>query len=236
MELIPDVLAWLTDPANWQGTNGIPNRTWQHVGYSSSAVLGALLIALPVGLWVGHTGRGGALAINVANVGRAVPSFGIIILMVVLAGLGFLPVLVALVAFAIPPILTNTYTGIRGVDPRMREAAEGMGMRPMQVLLRVEIPVAMPLIMAGVRTSAVQVVATAAIAAFPGLGGLGRYIINGFAVQDLVQMVSGAVLIALLAVAVEGLLAFVQGLVVSEGVAPTDSKVIAAAKSTSAAA
>jgi osmoprotectant transport system permease protein len=236
MELIPEVFAWLTDPANWQGTNGIPNRTLQHVGYSASAIIGALLIALPVGLWVGHTRRGGALAINIANVGRAIPSFGIIILMVVLAGLGFLPVLVALVAFAIPPILTNTYTGIRGVDPRMRESAEGMGMRPMQVLLRVEIPVAMPLIMAGVRTSAVQVVATAAIAAFPGLGGLGRYIINGFAVQDLVQMISGAVLIALLAIAVEGLLALVQGLVVSEGIAPTDSTVVAEAKSTSIAA
>lgn len=233
MELIPDVVAWLTDPAHWQGTNGIPHRTWQHVGYSISAVAGALLIALPLGLLVGHTRRGGALAINIANVGRAVPSFGIIILMVVLAGLGFLPVLVALVAFAIPPILTNTYTGIRGVDPRMRESAEGMGMRPLQVLMRVEIPVAMPLIMAGVRTSAVQVVATAAIAAFPGLGGLGRYIINGFAVQDLVQMVSGAVLIALLAVAVEGFLALVQGFVVSEGIAPTDSRLIAAAKSTS---
>lgn len=236
MELIPDVAAWLTDAANWSGSNGVPTRTVQHLGYSAAAILGALLIALPIGLWVGHTGRGGTVAINVANVGRAVPSFGIIILMVVLAGLGFLPVLVALVAFAIPPILTNSYTGVQGVDARLREAAEGMGMRPLQVLLRVEIPVAMPLIMAGLRTSAVQTVATAAIAAFPGLGGLGRYIINGFAVQDLPQMISGAILIALLALMVEGLLAGVQRLLVSEGLTRSSSNAVAAAKASSVAA
>lgn len=236
MELLPDVAAWLTDPANWSGSNGIPTRTGQHLGYSAAAILGALLIALPIGLWVGHTGRGGTVAINVANVGRAVPSFGIIILMVVLAGLGFLPVLVALVAFAIPPILTNSYTGIQGVDARLREAAEGMGMRPLQVLFRVEVPVAMPLIMAGVRTSAVQTVATAAIAAFPGLGGLGRYIINGFAVQDLTQMISGAILIALLALGVEGLLAVVQRLLVSEGLTRSSDEAVSAAKASSVAA
>jgi osmoprotectant transport system permease protein len=236
MELIPDVIAWFADPSHWEGSNGIPTRTLQHLGYSASAIAGALLIALPVGLWVGHTRRGGTVAINVANIGRAVPSFGIIILMVVLAGLGFMPVLVALVAFAIPPILTNTYAGITGVDPRLRDAAEGLGMRPMQVLLRVEVPVAMPLIMAGVRTSAVQVVATAAIAAFPGLGGLGRYIINGFAVQDLTQMLAGALLIALLALLVEGLLAGVQRRLVSDGISGSNAEVTAAAKASSAAA
>lgn len=236
MELLPQIVDWFLDPAQWQGSNGIPTRLLQHLGYSAAAVLGALLIALPIGLLVGHTRRGETLAINVANVGRAVPSFGIIILMVVLAGLGFLPVLVALVAFAIPPILTNTATGIRGVDQRLREAAEGMGMRPLQVLVRLEIPVGMPLIMAGIRTSTVQVVATAAIAAFPGLGGLGRYIINGFAVQDLPQMIGGAVLIALLAVVVEGLLALLQGLVVPTGLSQAATEAVADAKATSAAA
>lgn len=236
MELLPQIVDWFLDPAQWQGSNGIPTRLLQHLGYSAAAVLGALIIALPIGLLVGHTRRGETLAINVANVGRAVPSFGIIILMVVLAGLGFLPVLVALVAFAIPPILTNTATGIRGVDQRLREAAEGMGMRPLQVLIRLEIPVGMPLIMAGIRTSTVQVVATAAIAAFPGLGGLGRYIINGFAIQDLPQMIGGAVLIALLAVVVEGLLARLQGLVIPTGLAQAATEAVADAKATSAAA
>lgn len=234
MALLAEVMGWFLEPTRWQGSNGIPIRLLEHIGYSAAAMTAALLIALPLGLLVGHTRRGEALAINLANVGRAVPSFGIIILMVVLAGLGFLPVLVALVAFAIPPMLTNTAAGIRGVDRELREAAEGMGMRPLQVLLRLEVPVAMPLVMAGVRTSAVQVVATAAIAAFPGLGGLGRYIINGFAVQDLPQMIGGATLIALLAIGVEGLLAAVQRFLVPKGLTRANSDAIAAAKATSA--
>lgn len=230
MEILVDILGWLTDPANWQGSNGIPTRLLEHLWYAAASTGVALAIALPVGLWVGHTGRGGALAINIANVGRAVPSFGVIILMVVLAGLGLLPVLVALVAFAVPPILTNTYTGIREVDEQVRNAAEGMGMRAGQVLLHVEIPVAMPLILAGVRTSAVQVVATATLAAFPGLGGLGRYIINGLSVQDYAQVAAGAILVAGLALAVEGLLAGVQRLAVSDGLARANAEAAAEAR------
>ena len=163
MELFTGLVDWLLDPINWQGSNGIPARGLEHTWYSVVSTLAAMAIALPIGMVVGHTGRGGALAINLANVGRAVPSFGIIILMVVLLGIGFLPPFIALVAFAVPPILTNTYAGIREVDRDVREAAQGMGMRGWEVLWRVEIPVAMPLIMAGIRTSAVQVVATATI-------------------------------------------------------------------------
>ncbi len=236
MEVFADVVAWFTDPAQWDGSNSVPARLVEHLGYAAASTLVAIMIALPIGLWVGHTGRGGALAVNVANVGRAVPSFGVIILVVVLAGIGFLPVLIALVAFAIPPILTNTYTGVRGVDATVRDAAEGMGMRGWQVLRHVEIPVAMPLIMAGVRTSSVQVVATATLAAFPGLGGLGRYIVNGLAVQNYAQVVAGALLVALLALAVEAVLAAIQRLVVSEGLARANADAAAEARMTSTAA
>jgi len=218
MELLSEVVGWLSDPAQWDGSNAIPVRIMQHLAYTAAAVAVALWIALPIGLWVGHTGRGGAFAVNLANVGRAIPAFGVIILFVVLAGIGFVPVLIALTLFAIPPILTNTYTGVRGVDQKLRDAAEGMGMRPIQVLLQVEIPVASPLIMAGIRTSAVQVVATATLAAFPGLGGLGRYIINGLAVQNYPQVIAGALLVAALALVVEGVLSIVQRLVIPQGV------------------
>lgn len=234
MDVVVESLVWITDPAQWQGVNGIPARTLEHVGYSFASTLVAMVMALPAGLMVGHIGRFGVLAVNVTNVGRAVPSFGIIILVVVLVGIGFLPVLVALVAFAIPPILTNAYAGVRAVDPEIRDAAEGMGMTGPQVLWRVELPVAMPLVMAGVRTSAVQVVSTATIGAFAGLGGLGRYIINGFAVQDFAQVFAGAVLVAVLAILVEVALAAVQRVVVPAGVAERNAEAAAQAKLTSA--
>ncbi len=217
MDLFFDVASWLSDPAQWDGSNAIPVRIGQHLWYTVTAVVLALVIALPLGLLVGHTGRGGAIAINVANIGRAIPSFGIIILFVVLAGIGFVPVLIALTLFAIPPILTNTYAGISGVDRQLVDAAFGMGMRRLQVLTQVEIPVATPLIMAGIRTSSVQVVATATLAAFPGLGGLGRYIINGLAVQNYPQVIAGALMVAVLALFVEGVLALVQRKVVPAG-------------------
>jgi osmoprotectant transport system permease protein len=217
MDLFFDVASWLSDPAQWDGSNAIPVRIGQHLWYTLTAVVLALVIALPVGLLVGHTRRGGAVAVNVANIGRAIPSFGIIILFVVLAGIGFVPVLIALTLFAIPPILTNTYTGISGVDRQLVDAAFGMGMRRVQVLTQVEIPVATPLIMAGIRTSSVQVVATATLAAFPGLGGLGRYIINGLAVQNYPQVIAGALMVAVLALFVEGVLALVQRKVVPAG-------------------
>ena len=217
MDLFFDVASWLSNPAQWDGSNAIPVRIGQHLWYTVTAVVLALVIALPLGLLVGHTGRGGALAINVANIGRAIPSFGIIILFVVLAGIGFVPVLIALTLFAIPPILTNTYAGISGVDRQLVDAAFGMGMRRLQVLTQVEIPVAIPLIMAGIRTSSVQVVATATLAAFPGLGGLGRYIINGLAVQNYPQVIAGALMVAVLALCVEGVLALVQRQVVPAG-------------------
>ena len=217
MNVVNEVVAWLTDPAQWSGPDGIPVRTLQHLWYSLLATVIAGAIALPIGVFIGHTGRGAVFAINLTNLGRAIPSLGIIILVFTLVGFGIVPVLVALIALAVPPIVTNSYIGVRSVDRDVRDAAEGMGMRGRQVLWEVELPVATPLIMAGIRTSAVQVVATATLAAFVGLGGLGRYLIDGLSQRDLAQVVGGAILVAVLSLLTELVLGRVQTLVVSEG-------------------
>jgi osmoprotectant transport system permease protein len=219
VDVVSDVLRWLTDPAQWSGPGGIPVRTFQHVWYSLVATGIAAAIALPIGIFIGHTGRGALVAVNLTNLGRAIPTLGIILLVFSLAGFGFVPVLVSLVALAIPPMVTNSYAGVRSVDRDVRDAAEGTGMRGRQVLWQVELPVAMPLIMAGVRTSAVQVVATATLAAYVGLGGLGRYLIDGLSQRDLPQVVGGAILVALLSLLTELLLGRVQAMVVSPGLA-----------------
>ena len=219
MSVLNDVAGWLTAASQWSGPDGIPVRTLQHLWYSLLATVIAAAVALPIGIWIGHTGRGALLAVNLTNLGRAIPSLGIIILMFTLVGFGIVPVLVALVALAVPPIVTNSYIGVRSVDRDVREAAEGMGMRGRQVLWKVEVPVAMPLIMAGIRTSTVQVVATATLAAFVGLGGLGRYLIDGLAQRDLPQVVGGAILVAVLSLVTELVLGRVQALVVSDGLA-----------------
>ncbi len=217
MNVIADVVSWLTDPAQWSGPDGIPVRTLQHLWYSLLATAIAAAVALPIGVFIGHTGKGALFAVNLTNLGRAIPSLGIIILMFTLVGFGLVPVLVALIALAVPPIVTNSYIGIRSVDRDVREAAEGMGMRGRQVLWQVELPVATPLIMAGVRTSTVQVVATATLAAFVGLGGLGRYLIDGLSQRDLPQVVGGAILVAVLSLLTELALGRVQALVVPRG-------------------
>jgi len=209
VSLVTDVLAWLSEPARWQGANGIPVRVAEHVGYSIGATLVAMAVAVPVALWIGHTGRGGLVAVNVANIGRAVPTFGLILGAFVVFGLNLVPVYIALVLMAIPPILTNAYVGIREVDADVKEAAAGMGMTGWQILWRVEVPVALPLIFSGIRTSAVQVVATATLAAFVGLGGLGRYIIDGLAQgagtnpSARAMVIVGSLLVALLSLLTE---------------------------------
>jgi osmoprotectant transport system permease protein len=219
MNVVNEVIAWLTDPAQWSGPDGIPVRTLQHLWYSVLATAIAAAISLPIGVYIGHTGRGAVFAVNLTNLGRAIPSLGIIILMFTVFGFGIAPVLITLFALAIPPIVTNSYIGVRSVDPDVRQAAEGMGMRGRQVLWQVELPMAMPLIMAGIRTSAVQVVATATLAAFVGLGGLGRYLIDGLAQRDLAEVVGGAILVAVLSLLTELVLGRVQTMVVSKGLA-----------------
>jgi osmoprotectant transport system permease protein len=230
VDVLGDLIRWLTDPGQWSGPAGIPARTVQHLWYSLLATAIAAAIALPTGVGIGHLGRGGLLAINLSNLGRALPSLGIIILVFTLVGFGVVPVLVALTALAVPPIVTNSYVGMRSVDRDVREAAEGMGMTGWQVLWRVELPVAMPLIMAGIRTSTVQVVATATLAAFVGLGGLGRYLIDGFAQRDLPQVLGGAVLVAVLSLITELALGRVQTLVVSKGLAERSAAAAVGAK------
>jgi osmoprotectant transport system permease protein len=219
VDVLSDLVRWLTAPEQWSGPSGIPVRTVQHLVYSLVATAIATAVALPLGVVIGHVGRGGLLVINLSNLGRALPSLGIIILVFTLVGFGVVPVLVALTALAIPPIVTNSYVGMRSVDRDVREAAEGMGMTGRQVLWRVELPVAMPLIMAGIRTSTVQVVATATLAAYVGLGGLGRYLFDGLPQRDLYQVLGGAVLVAALSLAAELVLGRVQALVVSKGLA-----------------
>jgi ABC-type proline/glycine betaine transport systems, permease component len=168
----------------------------------------ACAIALPVALYLGHIGKGGGLAVNISNVGRAIPVFAVLALFMVtpLRNSGYLATIIALVLFAVPPLLTNAYVGMREVDGSVREAARGMGMSGWQLFLRVELPLAYPLVMTGLRSAAVQVVATASIAAMVGLGGLGRIITAGFSTYDTAQVFAGAVLVALLALVVEGAL------------------------------
>jgi osmoprotectant transport system permease protein len=198
---------WLTDGRNWSGDGGALALLGEHV-YLTAVCLGiAAAIALPVAVWLGHIGRGGPLAVNLSNVGRAVPTFAVLVLLMLTPlatyGDGNLPTIVALVLFAIPPLLTNAYVGMREADREVVEAARGMGMSGGQLLFRVELPLAYPLLMTGVRSAAVQVVATATLAAMVGGGGLGRIITAGFNTYDTAQVVAGAVLVALLALVVE---------------------------------
>ena len=210
---------WLGDGQHWQGAAGVPHRLAEHVGISAVAVLLAAAVALPAGLWVGHRGSGGGLVVAIANVGRAVPSFGLLILGVLAFGIGAGPVVATLVLLAIPPILVNTATGVRDVDADLKDAAAGQGLSGRQVLLQVELPSALPLVLAGVRTAAVLVVATATLAAVvPGVGGLGTYVVDGIGQQDDGKAVAGALLVALLATLTEGGLALVERWVVPAGV------------------
>jgi osmoprotectant transport system permease protein len=215
--VILDVLDWFTRPEQWTGSGGIPVRFGEHVLYSVLALVVSALIAVPVGLVTGHTGRGGFAAITVANVGRALPTIGVLTLVVLGMGLGLFPVEVALVALAVPPILVNTYEGVRGVDPLLRDAAQGMGMRGAQVLLRLELPLALPLILLGMRTAAIQVVSTATIAAYVGIGGLGRFIVDGQSRREIEMILGGSLLVVLLALVVTGLFALLRRLVVARG-------------------
>jgi osmoprotectant transport system permease protein len=194
---------WLTTGSHWTGSDGVFARVVEHLQLSAEAVLLAGVIALPIGIVLGHFARGGALAVNVANIGRAVPTLAVLVLLVLAFGLGNGPVIYALALFAIPPMLTNAYLGMEGVDPEVKDAAKGTGLSQWQSLRRIEVPLALPLIAAGVRTASVQVVATATIAALVGSGGLGRFVVDGFQTNDYGQLVGGALLVAALAILVE---------------------------------
>ncbi|WP_030680253.1 ABC transporter permease [Streptomyces cellulosae] len=202
-ELFKNLGDWLTSGTQWAGSDGIAHRLAEHLQYSLLATLVATAIGLPLGLLIGHTGKGAFLAINLASFGRALPTVGLVVLVFLAGGLSMLPVYVALVALAVPAIVTNTYAGMTAVDPDVKDAARGQGMRAHQVLFQVELPLALPLIMTGLRLALIQVVATATIAAYVSFGGLGRYVFDGLAQRDLVQVLGGAVLVAAVAVALD---------------------------------
>jgi len=223
VSFLSDVVAWFSTASHWQGEAGVPHRLFEHVAMSAAALVAAAAVALPGGIWLGHRGRGGWLVLNLANVGRAVPSLAILALAQQAIGLsgwpgfGARPALIALFALAVPPLVSSAYVGMREVDADVREAAQGMGMTGGQLLRRVELPLALPLVMAGVRTAAVQVVATATLAAVTAWGGLGRFIVDGFAQRDDVQVFAGALLVAVLAMVTELSVAGLQRLVVPAG-------------------
>ena len=223
MEFLLDVVRWFADGEHWSGTDGVPHRLFEHVQLSGMAVVCAALLAIPGGILLGHARRGGLLAISVVNIGRAIPSFAIVAVALPISirlglGLGFWPTFLAVLLLSLPPIFTQSFTAIRGVDAETVGAARGMGLREREILLSVELPLGAPLILAAVRVAAVQVVATAPLGALVGWGGLGRYIIDGLAQFDLVRVFVGALLVAVLAIATEVLLGVLERVLLPRGV------------------
>ncbi|HEY7722454.1 MAG TPA: ABC transporter permease [Pedococcus sp.] len=222
--MIGDIIGWLSDPAHWSGPDGVARRTLEHLWYSAVALLVTAVIAIPIGLVIGHTGRGRVVVVNLAGAARAIPSLGLLFLLTLFFGArltgdaAFLvPSLIALVVLAIPPVLAGAYAGVESVDPAARDAAKGMGMTGSAVLLRVELPCALPLVFSGLRSAALQIVATATIAAIVGLGGLGRFLIDGLRTRDFPQMAAGALVVAVVALLVDLAFAIVQRYAVSPG-------------------
>ncbi|MFF7985040.1 ABC transporter permease [Streptomyces sp. NPDC007901] len=218
MNVLNFVHAFFSDSSHWHGYDGIPTRLWEHIQYSLEALAYAAAIGLPIGLVTGHYGRGGNTLALIATAGRALPSFGLLVLMFIWLGFGMLPVMIPLVILAVPPILVTTYEAMRSVDPSPVDAARGMGMPESRVLFQVELPVALPLILSGLRSASIQIVSTATIAAYVSLGGLGRYIIDGLYQKNYEKVVGGATLVAAMALATLGIFWAVQRLTVSPGV------------------
>jgi osmoprotectant transport system permease protein len=218
MNAIESAWSWLTQSQQWHGADGIPARLIQHLEYTGIALAVAALIALPLGLLIGHTGRGGFVIVTLANLGRALPTLGLVVLAFLITNGSSGAVLIALVVLAIPAILVDTYEGVQGVDRDVKDAARGMGMTAPQILLRAEIPIATPLILLGLRTAAIQVVATATIAAYIGLGGLGRYIIDGLARSDYAMVGGGAIVVVALALVVQVIFVGIRRLAVPAGI------------------
>lgn len=219
---------WFLDPAHWAGAGGIPAQVGYHLLYSGAALLIAMVVAVPLGIYVGYTGRGEFLVAGVANALRALPTLGLLVLVVMLiaphigSNLAFvLPAIAVLVLLAVPPILTGTYAGIRGADPGAVGAARGMGYTRPQILVRVQLPCALPLLLSGVRNATLQIVSTATVAAYVSLEGLGRFILDGRASSDYAQMAVGAILVACVALVLELAFLALERLVISPGLRRT---------------
>jgi len=221
-----DAVTWLNDPLNWTGPSGVPARLAEHLGMSAVAVLLAAAVALPLGVCLGHIRRGGGLAVVLANASRALPTLALLFVFASTAiGFGNRATVLAAAVFAVPPILTNAYTGVLGVDPDVRDAARGMGLSPARSLLQMELPLAVPLVAAGLRTATVQVIATVPLAALVGGGGLGPIIVSGFANRRFGQVLAGAVLVAAVCLVAEVILALVQRAVTPAGLRTTPRRV-----------
>ena len=216
--MIGDIIGWLTAPENWSGNNGVPMQMLLHLYYCVVSVAAAAVIAVPLGLYIGHTGRGSVFVVGASNAIRALPTLGVVTLLVLFLGVGEIPALIGLVVLAIPAILSGTYAGIRNVPTDAVDAARGMGMTGAQMLFGVELPNALPLLFGGVRSAMLQVVATATVAAYVGLGGLGRTLLDGLKVSDYAQMASAAILVAVLAVLLDVVLAALSRAFVPRGV------------------
>lgn len=212
MNALEQALRFLNDPANWQGTDGIPYRTGEHLLLSLIGLLAACLVAIPLALWLGHRGRGGVLTVVLSNASRAIPTLALLTALATFPALGFgnVPTIIALAVFGIPPVITNSYVGMRGVSAGVKDAARGMGFSEWQVLRQVEFPLAVPLIAAGVRTAAVQIVATATLAALVGGGGLGTFITIALAQQNTGQLLASGLLVAMLSFLVDASAALLQ--------------------------
>lgn len=223
MNFLLDALAFIFDGASWSGAQGIGARIGQHLYITALSVLFAAVIAIPLGLLIGHTGRGRAFVIGFTGAARALPTFGVLTLFILIGvhwgyGLSLPPVIAVLVILAIPPILAGAYAGVEAVDRVTVDASRAQGMTELQILGRVELPLAMPLLVGGLRSATLQVVATATIAAYYSQGGLGRYLIEGVQSRDYVRAVIGAILVAALALLLDALFAVAQRLVVPRGV------------------
>jgi osmoprotectant transport system permease protein len=218
MNVIDLVSDWFAQPSTWSGPDSVPTRVAEHLLYSAWAMLIAAAIALPLGTSLGHLHRGQAVVLTIANTIRALPTLGLLTLLVILSGIGFLPPLIALVVLAIPPMLVNAYEGVRNVDPAVVDAARGVGLRGPATLLSVEIPVALPIILLGVRLAAIQVISAATIAAYVGLGGLGRFIFDGLGRRDFGQVAGGSIVAALLAISTEIFFVVLASVITSPGV------------------
>ena len=208
MNFLHQALAYIFTAANWAGPSGLTARILEHLTYTAVAVVFSALIAIPLGMLVGHTGRGTFLVVSGVNALRALPTLGVLLLGVLLWGLGLVPPTIALMLLGIPPLLAGTYAGIANVDPDVVDAARAMGMTESRILLRVETPIAMPLILGGLRTATLQIVATATVAAYASLGGLGRYLIDGIKIREFYLALVGALMVTVLALLLDAALAF----------------------------
>lgn len=226
MSVVSDTIDWFSDSTHWSGDDGVPHRLVQHLGYTSLTIAIAAAVAIPIGLWIGHTGRLRGLAVVSSGALRALPTLGVLTYASLYTGIGIKAAIFTLVLLAIPPLLAGAYAGLEAVDRQTIDAARSIGMTEWQILTKVEVPLALPLIVGGFRSSTLQVVATATVAAYiPGPGGLGRYLIDGLALRDYPQVVAGSVVVIVLALVLDGIFVLLQRLALRNRPAPVRSSV-----------